>query len=496
MGILAACKRSRSLLRFGIVAALLVGCTVGPNYTRPSTEVPEQYRELPETGEATAGATAPTAETAPLDITRWWTVFDDTMLSSLIDRAVRSNKDLRFAEARIREARARRGVVSADLYPAVSTFGDYARSRASANTTSPSANVSDRDLFQAGFDARWEIDVFGGTRRAVEAAEADIGATEENRRDVLVTLLSEVARNYLELRGTQLRIALADENIKVQESTVNLTQERLAAGIASELEVAQAQAQLASTRSRVPVLESAAKQSIHRLGVLLGQEPGALLAELSEDAPIPPAPPGVPVGLPSELLRRRPDVRRAERELAAATARIGVATADLFPKFSLTGDVGLQSIHAGDFLSAGSRLWSIGPGITWPVFDAGRIRANIRVENARQEQALVAYEQAVLIALEDVENGLVAYSKEQVSRRALVESVVSNQRAVEISGELYSKGMVSFLNVLVSQLALFQSQDALAQSDQTVSTNLVALFKALGGGWDVEPGAGYSVSRR
>jgi NodT family efflux transporter outer membrane factor (OMF) lipoprotein len=289
---------------------------------------------------------------------------------------------------------------------------------------------------------------------------------------------------------------LANENIKVQESTVNLTEERLAAGIASELEVAQAQAQLASTRSTVPILETSAKQSIHRLGVLLGQEPGALLAELSEDAPIPPAPPGVPVGLPSELLRRRPDVRRAERELAAATARIGIATADLFPKFSLTGDVGLQSIHAGDFLSAGSRFWSIGPGITWPVFDAGRIRANIRVENARQEQALVAYEQAVLTALEDVENGLVAYSKEQVSRRALVQSVVSNQKAVEISGELYSKGMVSFLNVLVSQLALFQSQDALAQSDQTVSTNLVALFKALGGGWEVAPQAGYSVSRR
>ena len=457
------------------------GCTVGPRYQRPEAGVPAQWIE----------PVSPEAEPVFVDISRWWSVFNDPELDSLIERAVQANKDLKLAEARVREARGQRGVVAADGYPTVNASAAYARSRSSENATVSSSGRSSRspaegsDLFQFGFDAGWEIDIFGRVGRAVEAAEADIESFEENRRDVLVTLLSEVARIYLEVRGSQLRLSIARENIEGQRQTVQLTRDRFEAGLSSELNVAQASAQLASTEAEVPVLESAERQGIHQLGVLLGLEPGRLLDELIEKKPLPSVPPEVPTGLPSDLLRRRPDVRRAERQLAAATARIGVATADLFPRFSLTGSIGQQSINVSDLALSGSTFWSIGPTIQWPLFDAGRIRANIRVQDARQEQALVTYEKAVLTSLQDVENALVAYSREQVSRRSLAQAVEANRRAFEIANELYTKGLVDFLNVLVTERALYLSQDLLAQSDQRITTNLVALFKALGGGWDL-----------
>lgn len=463
----------------------LAGCTVGPEYRKHPVAVPHQWSQaLPEdTGPAPAA----------VDLKRWWTVFKDPRLDSLIARAVENNQDLRLADARIREARAQRSVVAADIHPSVGTSAIYTRSRRSESSPALAGLASAgavsspaQDLFQAGFDAGWELDVFGGIRRAVEAADADIGASIEARRDILVILLSEVARSYLEVRGNQLRIAIARENGKAQMETLEMTVVRLEAGLGSELQVAQAQAQLASTQAQVPALEGAARQAIHRLGVLLGMAPQALLSELTPEALLPETPPRVPVGLPSELLRRRPDIRRAERELAAATAAVGVATADLFPRFSLTGALGLQGTDAGDLARIGSRFWSIGPSIRFPVFDAGRIRAAIQVRDARQEQALVRYEQTILQSLEDVENALVAYSREWESRHSLSQRVDANQRAVEIAGELYSKGLVDFLNVLDSQRSLYQAQDALAQSDQRVSTGLVALFKALGGGWDEE----------
>jgi multidrug efflux system outer membrane protein len=452
------------------------GCSVGPQYSRPQMEVSGQWSELPATGVNGGASLAP--------ITAWWTTFGDAQLNSLVDRAVCSNTDLRIALARIREARAQRGVVAADAFPSLDAAATYTRSRPSENSLGGASGKASH-LFQAGFDASWEIDVFGGVRRAVEAANADIGAAEENRRDVLVTLLSDVARNYLEVRGNQLRIAIARENITAQRKTVELTQGRYEVGLSNELEVAQARAQLATTESQVPALETAVKRAIHRLGVLLGQEPGVLLGELSAEAPIPPPPPEVPAGLPSDLLKRRPDIRRAERAVAAATARIGVATADLFPKFFLTGALGQQSVSLSDLAAPASRFWGIGPTVSWRVFDAGRIRSNIKVQDARQEQALVLYEKTILTALEDVENALVAYSKEQETRHSLNQSAEANRKAVDIANELYSKGLIDFLNVLVSQRALNQSQDDLAQSEQRVSTNVVALFKALGGGWEI-----------
>lgn len=469
-------KKAGSLLFPLLMFFALGGCTVGPDYKKPAEKMPPKWSE------ARPGENAPVSA----DISTWWSVFKDSELDSLIERAVRQNQDLKIAEARIREARAQRVVVAADAYPSVNVQAAYSRSRGSENLSPPSSiPLKGTDLYQVGFDSSWEIDLFGKVRRSVEAAVDDIQSFEENRRDILVSLLAEVAVNYLQVRGSQLRLSIARDNIKGQEQTVQLTQDRFAAGLSSELNVAQAKAQLASTEAQIPTLETTERQAIHQLGLLLALDPGALLEDLTKEAPLPSAPPEVPAGIPSDLLRRRPDVRRAERQLAAATARIGVATADLFPQFSLTSTLGQQSVNIKDIATIGSTFWSIGPSVTWPVFDAGRIRANIRVQDARQEQALVTYEKTVLSSLKDVEDALVAYSKEQMGRKSLAEAVDANQRAFDIANELYSKGLVDFLNVLDAQRSLYLSQDLLAQSDQRITTDLVALYKALGGGWEL-----------
>jgi NodT family efflux transporter outer membrane factor (OMF) lipoprotein len=435
------------------------------------------------------------------DITRWWATLGDPVLNSLIERAVLTNLDLRLATARIREARALRGVVAADSWPTVNTAGSYLRFRGSENTLSSatpggSANSGvagsslESDFFQLNFDATWELDLFGRVRRSVEAAEADIAAEEENLRDVLVTLVAEVARNYVELRGFQRQLLVAYDNIQAQQQSVELTNARFQAGLTSGLDVAQAEAQLATTQSQPPTLESAKRQSIHRLGVLLGQSPEILINELTPEKPIPSIPPEVLVGLPSELLWRRPDVRRAERQAAAATARIGVATADLFPRFAFSANViGLQSTDLADLPLASSRFWSVGPTIRWPLFDAGRIRANIEAHNARGEQSLVVYEQTVLTAMEEVENALIAYIQEQIRQRVLASAVEANRRSVALAYEQYTKGLGDFLNVLVAQRSLYTAEDQLVQSERTIVSNLIALYKALGGGWEITPHA-------
>jgi len=350
----------------------------------------------------------------------------------------------------------------------------------------PSGVERTQNLFQAGFDATWEIDVFGGVRRAIEAAGADIQVAEENRRYVLVTLLSEVARNYIEARANQRRLDIVHGNIRSQADTLELTRTRFNAGLTSELDVAQAESQLASTQSQVPLLDILLRQAIHRLGVLLGQPPESLLEELNQDTPLPTIPPEIPLGLPSELLLRRPDIRRSERELAAATARIGVATAELFPRFSLTGSFGTQTDDMQHFLDRKSLFWSVGPNMSWPIFDAGRIRANIDVQDARQQQALALFQQTILTALEDVENTVVAYRQEQVRHRYLASAVQANRRAFQLANERYTKGLADFLSVLESQRSLYITEDALVQSEGQAVTNLIALYKALGGGWEVQ----------
>ncbi len=290
----------------------------------------------------------------------------------------------------------------------------------------------------------------------------------------------------MEFRGVQRQVAITNENIKSQQETLELIKLRYKAGLNSYLDVARADALVATTRSQIPSLERSLKQASHRLSVLTGQEPGALWSELSKELPVPVASQKIITGLPSELLLRRPDLRRAERELASASARIGVAKADLFPRFSLTGSFGLQSAEAKDLGAASSQFWSFGPAVRLPLFTAGRTRANIRVQDARYDHALVRYEQSILVALEDVENSLVAYSREEARRMSLAEASKSNREAVAMAMELYSKGLIDFLNVLEAERQLFASESELVRSEAAVSSNLVALYKALGGGWESE----------
>lgn len=472
----------RSVILAGTAIGLSMatgGCKVGPNYEPPMADAPARF---------THSEASPYAKVSQVNGDRapeaaWWASLGDARLTSLVDRAVASNLDLRLAQSRVAEAKLQRGVVAADELPSVGANARGTRTRRSEKVNGfPGSNMQNDWLM--GFDATWEIDLWGRVARGVEAAEAEIDSAVESRRDTTVTLLGEVARNYVELRGFQQRIAIANRNIKLQQESVELTQARFEAGLTSEVDVAQAKSLLAQSQSTLPSLDAGLQHAVHRLSVLLGQQPTALEAELSSVERIPTPPASVTVGLPSELLRRRPDVRRAERELAAATARVGVATADLFPQFSLSGAFGLQSERLQSIAEPGARFWSFGPAMRWPIFQGGRVRSNIAVQNARVDQALIQFEQAVLTSFEDVENALTAYTREQSRMTSLAEAVASNRRAFELANQLYANGLSDFLRVLDSQRALFASEDALIDSERAVTSNLVALYKALGGGWE------------
>ena len=340
-------------------------------------------------------------------------------------------------------------------------------------------------IFQAGFDASWEIDVFGGTRRSVEAARAKLEASVEDLRATLLTLLGDVAKNYADLRANQAGLSITRRNVEAQQQTVEVARERFKLGLTTYLDVAQAEAQKASTESNLPTIEASIKQSIHRLGILLGKEPNALKAELSAIRPIP-QPNGVmATGLPSDLLARRPDLRQVERQLAAASADIGVATAELYPKFDLTAGLGLQGNSVSKFLKASSgRYWSLVPGVTWNLFDGGKARATVKNKRAVYEENLAKYHASFLTALEDVENALAAYYAEQTKRRILVESVSANQEAVTLAKERYRKGLTNFLDVLTAENSLYTAQSNLSKSEANLLTDLISLYKALGGGWN------------
>ncbi|MBI5578057.1 MAG: efflux transporter outer membrane subunit [Deltaproteobacteria bacterium] len=457
---------------------------VGPNYRPPQAAVPDRWAgPVPE----------PAAALPDVDLARWWTVFDDALLSSLEERAVRSNLDLKQAEARIRQARAARASAASGLGPMLDATGSFQRSRSpgrSSNWQDGNTRGLVSNNYDAGFDAGWELDIFGGIRRNLEAADADLLASVESRRDVLVTLTAEVARNYIELRSFQQRIDIARRNLAIQEHSARLTRQRFEGGFVSGLDVANANAQVATTASQIPLLEAAARQSIYALGILLGQEPAALVPELAPTSAIPAAPPAATAGVPSDLLRRRPDIRRAEAEIHAATARIGVATADLFPRFTITGSAGLSSGDFSSWLTWAQRFWALGPSASWRLFDTGRTQSNIAQQETLQEQALIAFRQTVLTALQEVENALIASTKEQERRQLLVSAVDANRKAVSLAKTLYTEGQTDFLSVLDAQRSLFLSEETLALSTDAVSTDLVALHKALGGGWSDTSGDG------
>jgi multidrug efflux system outer membrane protein len=451
----------RPTLRFwtAFVVLVLTGCAaVGPKYVPPETSFSQSWHT-----QLKGGLSADKID--PRILASWWTLFNDPVLSALIERAVAGNLDLKKACARVREARASRGITKAGMFPTLDITGSDTWTRSSKDTGTGKTN----QLYAASFDSGWELDIFGGVRRSVEASEADLEAVQEDLHDVLVSLLAEVALNYVEVRTLQAQLTVAEANLEAQTETHQLTVWRYQAGLSDELAVQQARYNLENTRSQIPTLRMALEEAMNRIAVLLGEQPGKIHGEVEKREPIPVTPLKVAVGVPADLLRRRPDIRRAERELAAQTARVGVATADLYPKFTLSGSIGVEALSLSDLLSN--------------LFSSGAIRQNIEVQSALQEQALFQYEAAILGALEDVENALVAFAEEQHRRDDLHEATQAAQKAVELAQHKYQAGLIDFGDVLDAQRSLLSFQDQLAQSKGTTTSNLIRIYKALGGGW-------------
>jgi len=479
------------------------GCTVGPDFTSPDAKAPSGWfasrpPPIPVRSE-------PVAE--PID-PNWWKLFDDPQLTALEDRVAAENLDVRLATIRIAESRAQRGVVAAAQFPTLGGNASYEREKASTNGVfgllgSSAAgseasgagggfgaggvggtNLVPFDLYQYGLDASWELDLWGRVRRSVESADASIVASQETQRDTLLSSLAEVARDYVDLRGAQLRERIAEDNLKSSQDALKLTQERATGGLTTDLDVANAAAQVRTTAAEIPPIQQDEASLINALSLLLGEPPNALRAALEQPKPVPPVPPRVPIGVPSELARRRPDIRQAEAELHEATADIGVAVANFYPSVTLGGSVGIQALQAKNLFSLNSRQYSFGPSISIPIFEGGQLKSTLQLREASQQEAAVNYQRTVLKAWHDVDNALTAYEATQRRRDELVQAVAQNQRALSLATSRYQDGVSDFLEVLDAQTRLLSTQQQLAIATTNVSENLVALYKALGGGWE------------
>jgi multidrug efflux system outer membrane protein len=414
-------------------------------------------------------------------LSTWWNVFNDPLLSSLINRAEQNNLDLKIALARIREARAVVGVVDSDLYPVIDANGALSWGKESENVN-PLA-TAEQTQYQLSAEAGWEIDLFGRIRRSIEAAAADYQATWEEHRDVLISVRAEVAEAYLQIRTLQAQLLTARDNIASQRSMLELTDIRYQNGLTSYLDVAQATQILAATEAELPLIRLQLAQAISRVGVLLGEPTDDLRRELQPARLVALPPQDLAVGIPADRIRQRPDVRSAERRLAAQTARIGVATADLYPSFSLSGTLGFSSLETGNFFDSGSQVYGLGPSFRWNIFDMGRIRQQISVEDARTEQALHLYEQSMLRAIKEVEDSLVGYHEQRLQFEALGRSVDASVQTLEMSTELYKDGLTSFQDVLDAQRSLFAAEKDLDAARGQTGIQLVGLYRALAGGW-------------
>ncbi len=455
-----------------LCAVQLSACAVGPDYKAAEPQTPPHWQTPLAQGLAEQPGKHQRLQT-------WWRQLNDPTLNSLIDTAVSGNLDLQSAQSRVREARAQRGVVNADRYPALSAV-------AGASSTHTDADSS--ELYNAGLDASWELDLFGGKRRAVEAATAEVQASEAERDDVLVTLLADVALAYLDVRVYQARLETAQASLANQLEALDLARWRAQAGLVTDLDVEQARYAAEQTRAQLPVLRSGLQQGLHRIAVLLGQTPGSTQS-LAVAAPIPAIPASLLLDVPANALRQRPDVRQAERLLAAQTAQVGVATAALYPSLNLTGSIGVQSASAGDLFSSGSGISSIAGQLAQPLFNAGKLRRAVTVEEEQLQQAHLNYRSTVLNALEETENALVSYTHEHEHRAALQLATESAARASELAQQQYQSGLVDFQTVLTTQRAWLSLQDELNQSNGEIVANTIRLYKTLGGGWPAQASA-------
>ena len=457
------------------VAATLAACAVGPDYHRPAVQTAPTFVEAEPAVYSTDDGIGP-----------FWGQFNDDLLNGLVIEALAANHDLRIALAHLQQARALRTQAKLDLLPTVTSEAGYTRQQYPA-VESFGAGALDERYYNAGFDATWELDLFGRVRRGVEASRAVVEGQEATLRDAQVSVTAEVARTYFELRGEQAELAVLQRNAVNQQQTVDLTNSQLDAGRGTELDTSRAKAQLDTTLASIPPLRAAVEKSIHRLGVLTGREPDALTAVLATPGNLPDLPKMAAVGDPAGLLRRRPDIRVAERQLAASTAQIGVAVGDLFPKVTFTGNFGFA---AGDLAALGSsptKTFLIGPSISWPAFDLGRVRARIAGARAGADADLAAYQQTVLKALEETENALVAHARARDRLVQLTAAAQESDAAAQIARARYEGGLVGFLDVLDAERAQLQAQDQLAQSRTDAATSLIAVYKSLGGGWQGAP---------
>lgn len=452
-----------------LLATLLAGCVVGPDYQTPQLPLPAAWGQA-----RTAKSSKPPA------LAEWWRRLNDPMLNALIQEAVAGNLDVATAKAKIREARASYRQAVGALFPSVEGSGSATRAR---STSSSSGSNETYSQFQAGLDASWELDLFGANKRAVEAAGYGMDASEEELRSTLLTLIGDVASNYVQARGYQARIALARRTAVSQRETAALTRSKFEAGASSAVDVANAAGQAATTEANIPDLQSAYAEAVHRLSVLTGRPPAALTGRLAKSRPIPKPKLPVPTGVPANILLTRPDVRRAERQYAQYTAKIGEAEAARYPSVSLTGNIATTGTRLGDLGKSSSISWSFGPTLTVPIFNGGKLEAAVEVTEAQRDQYFLAYRSAVLTALEDVENAIIALAQERLKSGKLATSVGHYREAASLGRSLYRSGSQSFLDLLEAERSLYSAEVSLITSQVTIATDYIALNKALGGGW-------------
>lgn len=478
-------KKSAALV--SVCAALLSACAVGPDYKAPDDAMPSQWRSA--TDQVSSGS---------IDA-EWWTRFSDPALDGLVSRALENNSDVRIAALRVAQSRAQRGAIAGSRWPVVNASAVYDRERQSENGVSTRmidliAPPEQRDeivsvlsepfsVYQAGFDAAWELDLWGRVRRSVESADASLQASGEDLHDAQLSLIAEVVRTYMQLRGVQDQLRIANSDVALTADLVELTRYRVKGGMVDELDLTTQRARLADARATIPMLQQQQVEVVSALGLLLNVEPGVLDAQLANSAVTPTVPATIAGGLPSEVARRRPDIRRAEAKLHATTAEIGVAVADLYPRITLTGDFVQQSLRASDLSEWGSRQWSIGPSISLPIFDGSRRRSVVEVRKLQQQEAAVNYQRTVLRAWHEIENALSAYGAQQRRNQELASALALSRDAYDIAHVRYQHGLVNYLIELDAHRTLLQAERAYSESSTELRTQLVAIYKALGGGW-------------